>query len=106
MTSAAGPPLARAWPEPTNRPVPNDVSTDDRQQHHVQNHTYGTTDSNHLQMAAFEFTCEGRVGGVLCCSFDIEDLSIGAHGALWRHVEVWIPLEAFNNPPPNAVSVL
>ena len=56
-------------------------------------------------MAALESPGEWGVGRVLRCGFDIEDLSIRAHAPLGRHVEVWIPLEALDDPPPNAVPV-
>lgn len=65
------------------------------------NHTNGTTDGNHLQVAAFESACQRGIGSVGGSSLDIVDLSV-CSGGLWGNDKIGIPLEAFNHPPPDA----
>jgi hypothetical protein len=69
------------------------------------NHTNGTSNSDHLQMASFKSPRQRGIGGVLCGCLDIEDLSISTQTPLRRHVEIRIPLEALDDPPTNAISV-
>lgn len=58
-----------------------------------------TADGNHLQVPAFQLSCQWGFCRILSSAFEIEDLSIGSYLAFLGDVDFRVSLKAFQNPP-------
>jgi hypothetical protein len=97
----AGPPLARAAPDVTKRPVPRKRQEVSDGAGHVTSMipklTNRAPNGNHLHVARFELLGKAGVGCPLCGALVVESFS-SMHRRGAGHVRIRIPLETIDEP--------
>lgn len=110
MRSDAGPPAARALPDPTNKPVP--VPCQCALQDSTCRHTYRAANRNHLQVSALQLPREASVRRCSSRALDVESAAATITGmkleALcgFHDVGIGVALEAVLEVLPSALIVL